>query len=62
MKTLIAGIHSYKTTVIGIGAALLATLDQYEVVVLAPWVIPACIAMWAVVARDADVSSEDSGV
>jgi hypothetical protein len=62
MKPLLAGFKSPLTTVIGTVTALLAVLKEYEVILVAPWIIPALIAMWAIVSRDANVSSQDSGI
>lgn len=67
MSRIKAGIRSWETTIIGMVLAGLQVLQNYNNGELSfdnwrSWAIPALIAMGGVLVRDADKSSEASGL
>ena len=63
MKTIKSGIKNWKTTIIGIAIAVLTIMqDSTDLSKIEDWIFPALITALGILMRDADKSSEASGV
>ena len=63
MKTITSGIKSWKTTAIGVALAVLIIMqEQTDLANWQDWVFPALIAALGILSRDANKTSENSGV
>lgn len=63
MNTITSGIKSWKTTLIGIALAILTIMqDTRDLSDWQTWVFPALIAALGILSRDANKTSESSGI
>ena len=62
MKAITSGIRNWQTTVIGVVLAILIVIQSNDITNWEEWIVPALIAGLGVLSRDANKTSENSGL